>query len=600
MSFLQDFFTRPRPDEPTNLTTADTGLSPLEQREQHPGEKLFMRRLTEKNVTGAYRKPFEEPDDAQQAAIEKGWLASKRVTLKESDPEYAQARISGQPGRRLGAARGLEFVASLPASNASTLLAHTRYPLEEHRMIYVLEYSVIDDVLSSSPPYPFDDIESLKTHLKATSGSSLALRMIYSCNNEEAVSFLSSDYGISGARAENDERSLRDWMLDKETSKRAANKAIKWRPAYDKARNLVCSAFAVDFGRVLFSESPPTLAKTKKSKRSDRVRLHESMQHQRIAVYMQRTVSSKVPGARMTSFNTGTKSLPEYAEYPTIIISEFSSAGTGEIINAGPLLGLDVSQRGSTRPHAVIQAIEYIMEHVVSGILQLWDTQIDLLHEPHVELEDYIWSQPADSSRAREVWAMSRRLHTMVKLINRHAKLIQFVQEDFRVFAERSEDQSWLDEKLNHFAQLSENIRVDYIEPLEGMIDLMYKSVTIRDSRQSLELNASLWRLSWITFIFLPLTFLSGFFGMNVDAFQYFPSIKWYFVSAVSMLIVVFAFWVGFRTFAPGSKNADYSGTELEDLVMVPREDHSLEAHHHHARGTIRRSMAWLSGRMAV
>jgi Mg2+ and Co2+ transporter CorA len=42
----------------------------------------------------------------------------------------------------------------------------------------------------------------------------------------------------------------------------------------------------------------------------------------------------------------------------------------------------------------------------------------------------------------------------------------------------------------------------------------MYKSISIRDSRQSLELNASLWRLSWITFIFLPLTFLVGFFGM--------------------------------------------------------------------------------------
>jgi Mg2+ and Co2+ transporter CorA len=64
----------------------------------------------------------------------------------------------------------------------------------------------------------------------------------------------------------------------------------------------------------------------------------------------------------------------------------------------------------------------------------------------------------------------------------------------------------------------------------------MYRSVTIRDSKQSLELNASLWRLSWITFIFLPLTFLVGAFGMNVDAFQHFPSLKWYFVAAVPLV----------------------------------------------------------------
>lgn len=55
----------------------------------------------------------------------------------------------------------------------------------------------------------------------------------------------------------------------------------------------------------------------------------------------------------------------------------------------------------------------------------------------------------------------------------------------------------------------------------------MYKSVSIRDARKSVELNTSLWRLSWITFIFLPLTFLVGFFGMNVDTFQNDPPIKW-------------------------------------------------------------------------
>src|SRR5436305_4086366 len=43
----------------------------------------------------------------------------------------------------------------------------------------------------------------------------------------------------------------------------------------------------------------------------------------------------------------------------------------------------------------------------------------------------------------------------------------------------------------------------------------------------------SMWRLSWITFIFLPLTFIVGFFGMNVDTFAKNPSIKWYFIAAV-------------------------------------------------------------------
>jgi Mg2+ and Co2+ transporter CorA len=58
----------------------------------------------------------------------------------------------------------------------------------------------------------------------------------------------------------------------------------------------------------------------------------------------------------------------------------------------------------------------------------------------------------------------------------------------------------------------------------------MYKSVDIRDSRFSLQLGTSMWRLSWVTFAFLPLTFLTGFFGMNVKTFQNsegYPSIWW-------------------------------------------------------------------------
>ena len=55
----------------------------------------------------------------------------------------------------------------------------------------------------------------------------------------------------------------------------------------------------------------------------------------------------------------------------------------------------------------------------------------------------------------------------------------------------------------------------------------VYKSISIRDARQSFELNTSLWRLSWIIFIFLPLTFLAGVFGMNVSEFERNPSLEW-------------------------------------------------------------------------
>jgi hypothetical protein len=71
----------------------------------------------------------------------------------------------------------------------------------------------------------------------------------------------------------------------------------------------------------------------------------------------------------------------------------------------------------------------------------------------------------------------------------------------------------------------------------------MYKSVEIRDSRHSLQLGTSMWRLSWITFIFLPLTFIVGFFGMNVDTFQNYPRIRYYFAAAVPLMVIVIVLW---------------------------------------------------------
>jgi len=73
----------------------------------------------------------------------------------------------------------------------------------------------------------------------------------------------------------------------------------------------------------------------------------------------------------------------------------------------------------------------------------------------------------------------------------------------------------------------------------------MYRSVAFRDSRTSIQLGSSMWRLSWITFIFLPATFIVGFFGMNVETFAGGapPDIKWFFIVLFPFFAVVIIEW---------------------------------------------------------
>lgn len=434
-----------------------------------------------------------------------------------------------------------------------------------------------DGLLLCAPPKLCDSVALLKQHLEECPSKSL-LRLIYACNNEEAVNYLSNAFGISSSSVEQGERSFRDWMQDERHSRRASHKAIRWRPAFDIARGVICTAFGLDFGSLVVPRQSKAGGKPPDSSRGRHAQGQLSLHRQRVSVYMQRASSAALPGPRVTRFNSGSRHLHDMARRDTVIVCEYSSGEAGEIVSASALLGLSPepasdsdSDPNSKRTASSTPALQAVTGHIFDGLYQLWGEQVALVHEPHAELEDHIYAQPADSSRARDVWAMSQRLHTMLKLVNRHSKVIEAVQDDFAVLAERADKQVWLHHVLDDFEMLADNLRTDYLEPLENMIDLvrrpwrrsnahcmlslvartdesfaciqMYKSVTIRDSKQSLELNASLWRLSWITFIFLPLTFLVGAFGMNVDALAPPPSIKWYFVAVVPLVSLIFGTW---------------------------------------------------------
>lgn len=114
--------------------------------------------------------------------------------------------------------------------------------------------------------------------------------------------------------------------------------------------------------------------------------------------------------------------------------------------------------------------------------------------------------------------------------------------------AEPDLEDNWLESSTTDMERLSSLVQEDLVKPTASLADLMYESVEIHDSRHSLQLNTSLWRLSWIKFIFLPLTFMVGFFGTNVDVFSGDPHVRWYFVAAVLMMVLVSIVWVFTKT----------------------------------------------------
>jgi CorA-like Mg2+ transporter protein len=217
-----------------------------------------------------------------------------------------------------------------------------------------------------------------------------------------------------------------------------------------------------------------------------------------------------------------------------------------------------------------------ILDDVFRALLAQWETLLDVC-QTHVSiLEDKIYEQPADETRAPELWRNSSLWLQLEKLTTSHMSVVRDMRvrlrelvSDITTTAPNANttantntntntpspindvvstslplnEDDWLEEMPQDFDRIATTISEDLTKPTQALISLLYQSVSIRDSRLSLQLNTSMWRLSWITFIFLPLTFMVGFFGMNVDTFNNHPSVKWYFIVSVPFMLLVLAGW---------------------------------------------------------
>lgn len=216
-----------------------------------------------------------------------------------------------------------------------------------------------------------------------------------------------------------------------------------------------------------------------------------------------------------------------------------------------------------------MDCMKLIMEDVWKSIAENWENFLDACNDHVSILEDKIYEGPADETRAPELWTNSSMWLKVERLVWIHIAVLKEMQGHLRDLAgELAIEDNWLESSTSDFEKLSNLVQEDLIKPTANLADLMYKSVEIRDSRHSLQLNTSLWRLSWITFIFLPLTFIVGFFGMNVDTFSENPSIKWYFLTAIPMMALVFILWFTTKTFLARQRQTPYQRGIYENLFF--------------------------------
>jgi hypothetical protein len=160
-----------------------------------------------------------------------------------------------------------------------------------------------------------------------------------------------------------------------------------------------------------------------------------------------------------------------------------------------------------------------------------------------------VYDSPSEESHISELWKNRVQWLKVDRMLSIHVDIVNKMRSHLHELARGDlvGEQPWLGTVPDEIELLAMQWKRDIIEPTSGLSELMYKLVGIRDARHSLQLGLSMWRLSWVTFIFLPLTFTVGFFGMNVDVFRDDPPIKWWFIVSFPILLLVLILWYGVR-----------------------------------------------------
>jgi magnesium transporter len=209
-------------------------------------------------------------------------------------------------------------------------------------------------------------------------------------------------------------------------------------------------------------------------------------------------------------------------------------------VHDGSIPGLDVCQRNhQTRTEDAEVGPLVVVHSIVDALADGYFPRLAKLDDAIDKVEDEIFDNPTDEQLQR-LFSMKRELITMRRVVTPMRDMLGSVFTGVVVLPGfTSETSGWLRDAYDHMIRISDLID-SYRDLLTGAMDVYLSTVSNR-------LNAVMKQLTVIATIFLPLSFVTGFFGQNFtfltghigSAWTF-----WVFGIGVELAIVLGMLWV--------------------------------------------------------
>lgn len=167
----------------------------------------------------------------------------------------------------------------------------------------------------------------------------------------------------------------------------------------------------------------------------------------------------------------------------------------------------------------------YLLDAVVDHYVEAMDEAEDVLDE----LEDAVMDPAMGREVVGEIFGLKRELTHFRRMASSMRDAVNEMTS--RAFPHvKEETLLYLRDIYDHLIRIS--------DMLDSQRDMLTSALDVHLSAVSNRLNDIMKRLTVVATIFMPLTFISGFWGMNFEAMP-FASTYWYWGSLVSMVAVV-------------------------------------------------------------